>query len=112
MSALLWAKLFGLTVLFEVPLVVALLRDAEPSRARRLVIAFAAQLATHPVVFFVFPQLSLRGFSSLTLSELYAWLFEAVIFAAAFRELSLLRAIGVAGLANGLSFGLGLLLRD
>jgi hypothetical protein len=109
MSASTWFRLFLLTTAIEVPLVVFLLRRTEPSWARRIVVALSGQLATHPIVYFVFPQLPLRGFPSLTCSELYAWWFEALLYWAAFSRLRPVEAFAIAGLANGASFGLGLL---
>jgi hypothetical protein len=110
MSASSWFSLFLVTVAIEVPLAAVLIGKAEPSWGRRLIVALAAQLATHPLVFFVFPQLPLRGFPSLLLSELYAFGFEALLYGAAFPRLRPLEAFAIAGLANGISFGLGLVL--
>lgn len=108
--ALFWPQLFALTVLLELPLVLWLTAEAEPSRARRAIIILGAQLATHPLVFFFFPALPLASFQRLALSEIFACLCEAGLYAAAFRGLSLRRALGVAFLANGFSFGAGLLI--
>lgn len=109
-SASAWLTLFAITVVIEVPIVVLLVGKAEASWTRRIIIALAGQLATHPLVFFVFPQLPLRGFPSLVCSELYALGFEALLYGAAFVRLRPLEAFAIAGLANGVSFGLGLLL--
>ncbi|MCU0681698.1 MAG: hypothetical protein MUF34_05490 [Polyangiaceae bacterium] len=104
-----WLRAFLLTVLIEVPLVLALTRESPVPARRRLALAFFAQLTTHPLVWYVFPKVGLPGLWPLTLSELWAWWGEALFYLAAFAPLRPWRAIGVAGVANGVSFGLGLL---
>ncbi len=105
-----WWRAFLLTALIEVPLVLALTRASPVPARRRLALALFAQLTTHPLVWFVFPELpGLARAQTLALSELWAWLGEALFYATALAPLRPARAVGVAGLANGASFGLGLL---
>lgn len=106
-----WLRAFLLTALIEVPIVLALTREGPVPTPRRLALAFFAQLVTHPLVWYVFPNLSgLSHTSTLVLSELWAWLGEAVFYAVALAPIRPARAVGVAALANGASFGVGLLL--
>ncbi|HEU4412252.1 MAG TPA: hypothetical protein VFS43_43825 [Polyangiaceae bacterium] len=106
-----WLRAFLLTALFEVPIVLALTRASPVPARRRLALALFAQLVTHPLVWYVFPILpGLSRSQTLALSELWAWLGEALFYAVALAPLRPARALGVAGLANGVSFGLGLLL--
>lgn len=106
-----WLRAFLLTALIEVPVVLALTRDSAVTLRRRAMLAVFAQLTTHPLVWYVFPNVpGLDGGQALVLSEIWAWLGEAAFYAVALAPLRPLRAVGVAGLANGLSLGLGLLL--
>ena len=72
--------------------------------------ALGAQLLTHPLVWFVFPGFAvLSPNSQFVAAELVAWVVEGAFYALMLHNLSRLRAFGIAGIANGLSFGLGLL---
>jgi len=105
-----WLKAFLITLLVEVPLAAFLLRQQEPRLSRLLLAGVYANLATHPLVWFVFATLPLRPWAGIALAELWAWLGEALFFVVVWRGLSWRRAAGVALLTNGASFGLGLLL--
>jgi hypothetical protein len=108
-----WLVAFLITVAVEAPLVVALTRDLAVRAPRRLGLVVFAQLATHPLVWFVFPRLvGLTGRTSLLLSELWAWLAEAAFYGLVFPGLSAPRALGVSALANGASMAAGLLLAN
>lgn len=106
-----WLIAFLLTVAIELPVVVALLRVAEPSLRRRAALGVFAQLLSHPLVWFVFPQLPMAPEASLALSELWALGSECVFYAVALPRLRPARALLLALLANGASFGLGEVLR-
>jgi hypothetical protein len=107
-----WARAFALTCAIEVPLVVALTRDADAGRIRRAIVAFVGQLATHPLVWFVFPYVpGVTGWVSFVASELYATALEAVLYAAAWPRIGPRRALGVSAVANAASLAVGLLLR-
>jgi hypothetical protein len=105
----LWAQAFALTVVLEAPLVVWLFRGDEPSLQRRLVLLLFANLVTHPAVWFIFPALELGRLAMLACAETWAVVLEGWFYATVFRA-GLLRAMGVSALANGFSFGVGLLL--
>ncbi|MES1204984.1 MAG: hypothetical protein ABUS79_03525 [Pseudomonadota bacterium] len=76
-----WLRAFGLTVLIEVVVAVPLLSSAEPSLGRRVGAVLAANLATHPLVWFLFPGLAIGRWAQLGLSE--AWAFVAEVSLAA-----------------------------
>ena len=78
---------------------------------RRLGAVLLVNVASHPAVWFVFPELSLSRFATVGLSELWAVVLETAGFRLIFAGLTLRRAFGVALLANALSLLLGLLLR-
>ncbi len=105
-----WFVAFLITAAVEAPIVVALTRGVAARVPRRFALAVFAQLATHPLVWFVFPRLvGLTGRTSLLLSELWAWLAEAAFYALVFPELPAPRALGISALANGASIAAGLL---
>ncbi len=106
---LLWLKAFGLTLLLECPLGWALLRDREPAAWRLLGLLVFASLATHPLVWFVFPELPLAPELRLGLSEVWAWLAEALFLWLALPAVRWWRALLVALACNLVSFGGGLL---
>jgi hypothetical protein len=109
----LWLVAFGITVLLEAPVVLWLLRPSEASLLRRTVLLVVANLATHPLVWFFFPALPLKRFTSHLLSEGWAFTAEMLVYAllvttddVPFGKL-LVRAALVSALANALSWGLG-----
>jgi hypothetical protein len=106
-----WLLAFLVTVAVEAPVVLALTRGSEIGVARRLALIIYAQLATHPLVWFVFPHIvGLTGNGAATLSELWAWLGEAAFYALVLRGVSVTRALGISALANGASVAVGVLL--
>jgi hypothetical protein len=106
-----WFAAFVLTLTIEAPIVAILLRRAEPDRVRLGVLIVFANLATHPMVWYVFTQLFLVGTLEYVLAaEGWAIAAEAVFYAAAIRGLSARRAIGVAVAANAASFLVGRLI--
>jgi hypothetical protein len=106
-----WLAAFLLTVAVEAPIVLVFTRGAEPRGVRLFVLVVFAQLATHPLVWFVFPYIAgLRGSTSTLLSELWAWLAEAVFYALALRGLTFTRALAVSAIANGASLLVGIAL--
>lgn len=105
----LWLCAFLMTVAIEVPLVVALTRDAGARWPRRALFAFLAQVITHPVVWFVFPFLpGLTPTAAFITSELWACLAELAWYAATRTAPSALRATAISALANGASLAAGL----
>ncbi len=105
-----WLTAFSLTLLVELPAVSWLARRLEPRPLRRGVLAFAANALSHPAVWFVFPALGLGWGATTTLSEIWAWLLEALVYRAGFARATWRSALALSLAANLLSFGLGLLL--
>lgn len=106
-----WMRAFALTIAAEMLVAGPLLRREEPGTPRRLGLIAFAQLASHPAVWFIFPELRLAPETTLVLSEGWAVLSETLFYALVFRGMPGQRAFGVAALANGASYGLGLLLQ-
>jgi len=111
-----WFRAFVLTLAVETPIVVALLRSGDRRLAKRLPAALIANAATHPWVWFVFPAW-LGDELALPVSEVFAVLVEAALYALVFGDA--LRAkgrsvaftcAGVSALANGASYAVGLVL--
>lgn len=110
MSVGAWLSAFAMTTCIEAPIVLAATRDLPVRWPRMLALIVFAQLVTHPLVWFVFPYIpGVTGFTALVLSELWAWLAEACFFAVTV-PMRPSRALGVAGVANGISFAIGVLL--
>jgi len=106
-----WFVAFVLTVALEAPVMLFLLRRDEPDLVRLGVLVLFANLATHPVVWYVITQLFLVGTPVFVLvAETWAIAAEAVFFVAAIRGLSVRRAIGAAVAANAMSFLAGRLI--
>jgi hypothetical protein len=106
-----WFAAFLLTIVVEVPIVVVMLRRSEPDLARLVGIAFFANLASHPAVWFVFTQLFLVGTPEyLVAAEGWAVVVEAVFYVVVIRGVSLPRALAVSLVANGASFAVGRLI--
>lgn len=106
-----WFVAFVLTVALEAPVVLYLLRRAEPSVLRLGLLVVFANLATHPVVWYVITQLLLVGTPGYVLvAETWAIAVEAVFYGAVVRGLSVRRAIVVAVAANAMSFLAGRLI--
>ena len=106
-----WAKAFLLTVLVEIPIASFALRRDDRSVSRRAVLVFFASLATHPAVWFIFPRLPLTYPEMILAAETWAVVIEGVFYAFVFRGVEPWRAAGISLLANGSSFGFGLLVR-
>jgi hypothetical protein len=104
----LWLRAFVLTVAIEVPLVTWLTAaDGLPSR-RRACISLLAQAVTHPVVWCVLLIVPVGARNTtFVLSELWAWLFEAALYAGASLARRKLKAVAISGLANGASLAVG-----
>jgi hypothetical protein len=108
-----WFAAFILTLAVEAPLVAFLLRRAEPDLVRLGVLIVFANLATHPVVWYVISQLLLVGTPGYTLvAETWAIAAEAVFYGTAIRGLSMRRSIAVAVAANATSFVVGQLVGE
>lgn len=104
-----WLIAFLLTLGVELPVVWLVLRR-ETSPGRILAACLAANLMTHPVVWFLLPRLFSSYLSYLIVAELGAFLAEALVYRAALRPLSWRMAVSASALANAGSLGLGLAL--
>lgn len=105
---LLWARAFGVTLGVELAVATPLLRGA---RTQRVVLVVLANLASHPAVWFVFPDLGLGYVAWLTLAELWAVTVEAIAYRALLPGVATRRAVGVSVAANAASLATGLALR-
>jgi hypothetical protein len=106
-----WFAAFLLTLAVEAPIVVLLVRRAEPDVLRLGILIVFANLATHLVVWYVLTQLLLVGtLGYILVAESWATAAEAVYYKAAIRGLSTQRAIGVAFAANAASWLAGRLI--
>jgi hypothetical protein len=100
-----WFAAFVITVAIEAPIAAFLLRRSEPDLVRLVTLIVFANLATHPVVWYVLTQLLLVGTPGYTLvAETWATVAEAVFYAAAIRGLPWRRALLVAVAANATSW--------
>lgn len=103
-----WLRAFGLTLLVELAIALPLLAPVEPSRTRRASVVVVVNLATHPLVWFLFPGLAVGSGGRLALSEAWAILAELAIYRLVWPALSLRRAALVAVAANVASLVAGL----
>jgi hypothetical protein len=103
-----WLRAFGLTLVVEIPIAAPLLSIAEPCLARRLAVIALANLTTHPLVWFVFPGLTLGPGARLALSEGWAVATELAIYLLVWPALRFRRAALASLAANGASFAVGL----
>ena len=106
-----WALALAFTQLVEAPMYASAIGD-DRARGERWAIALGASLITHPLVWFVFPDLTALiapeagPWSSIALSETFAVTAEAIwLWLFGVRH-----AFPLALLANGTSFLLGLFL--
>ncbi len=102
-----WLIGFGLTLLFELPVLHWALRPLEPKPSRRLAVGILANLATHPLVWFFFPHLPISYGATVAASELWALVAESAIYAVVTSRPHFGRACLASALANGTSFALG-----
>jgi len=106
-----WLQAFVLTQLVECPIAAACFAGQEPRRSRRYALCFFASLATHPLVWFVFPELGFRYLATVELAELWAWLTEAGFYWLVFPGARLERVLLASLAANAASLTLGFVVR-
>jgi hypothetical protein len=106
----LWLRAFALTVAVELAIAVPLLRGAEPSLGRRALAVVVANLASHPVVWFVLWRVIASPAARTPVAEAWAVASETVVFALVFPAMSRARALGVSAVANAASFLVGVAL--
>lgn len=104
----LWSRVFALTLAVEALVAFPLLRSrASPIRCAAAILA--AQLLTHPIVWFVLPAFGLTRLSYSTLAETWALVAEMALYRLIFSELSWSAAFAISALANGASLAAGIL---
>ena len=105
-----WLLAFLLTTASELVVAVPLLAPGG-SLPRRCAAVCLAQLATHPVVWFIWPQLGWSRPVYLCAAEAFALVVEAVLYGVVFERLAWSRAFAASALANAASLAVGILLR-
>ena len=105
-----WLRAFAITLAVEAAVATPLLGRAERSWVRRLGAVLLVNLATHPLVWFLFPGLAARHAIRVALSEVWALAAEGGGYLVVLPSLGARRAFAIALLANGASFAVGLLL--
>jgi hypothetical protein len=103
-----WALAFLVTTVVEVP-IVALCMSERP-RWRTMSSAVFANLASHPIVWFVIPSLGLSDASRRVISESWAIVIEFALYWTVSPMTTARRAAGTSLVANGASLAVGLLL--
>jgi hypothetical protein len=103
----LWLRAFALTVAVELVVAVPLLRGTGGSVWRRVLAVLVANLASHPVVWFVIARVVAPRSVMIPVAEGWAVASEAVVFALVFPSLPALRSVGVSAVANAASFLVG-----
>ena len=104
-----WALALAFTQVVEAPIYATAIGDARPPR-ERWALALAASFLTHPLVWFVIPDVvatiapDASHWSAIAVSETFAVVAEALWLAL----FGVRHALGLALLANGASFTLGL----
>lgn len=106
----LWARAFLLTLGSELCVAPWLMPKDEP-KPRRVGAVVAANVLSHPAVWFVFPELGVGYTAMLVLAELWAFGSEVLVYRLVFPRLEWRQAIAASALANALSLVLGLVLR-
>jgi len=108
-----WFVAFLLTLAVELPVVVVLLRRVEPDLPRVAGLVAFANLATHPIVWFVLTQPFVVGTPEyLLVAESWAFAAEAVFYAVTVHGIGPGRAVGVSFAANAASFLVGQVVLD
>ncbi len=116
-----WVRAFALTLLVEELVALPLLgrfdrspRPASPAArlARHAAVIALVNLATHPLVWFLFPGLALGYGFRVAASEAFALAVEGAAYLTIWPDLRPRRAFLIALLANAASFGLGIALRS
>ena len=106
-----WMRAFALTLLVEIAVAIPLLGPVESRIGRRLAVVAVANLATHPLVWFLFPGLAFGRATRLGLSEGWAVGAEIAIYLLVWPSLRWRRATVVSLAANAASVAVGLAVR-
>ena len=105
-----WLRAFAVTAVIETIVAVPLLARAEAHLGHRLAAVLLVNLATHPLVWFLFPGLSAPYAARVALSEAWALAGEAGAYWVVWPRLGMRRAFTTSLLANAASFVLGLII--
>jgi len=100
---------YALTIILETGMLYLLMRKRYNDKTITLNSVIANSI-TLPIVWFVFPYLGLAWPIQIAVSELFAFICEAVYYKISFAKLGWMDAIIASFLCNSLSFGVGLLL--
>jgi hypothetical protein len=103
----LWLRYFALTVAIELVVAVPLLRPTGATLARRTTAVLVANVASHPILWFVLARVLASRTSLILVGETWAVASEAVVYALVFSEMPRARALGISAMANGASFLVG-----
>jgi hypothetical protein len=106
--ALRWFGAFALTIAVELVVAVPLLEPSGAGRLNRAGIVALVNLATHPLVWFLFPALPLSAAERLASSESFALFVETIAYMLVWPKLRPGRAFATSALANGASLAVGL----
>ena len=103
-----WLRAFLLTLVVEVPVATLLLRGFETDLRRTAALVVFANLASHPLIWYVWSQVLLMGTPEYVVAvEAWAIGIETVFYVVAFSGLGLGRAALVSVVANLASFAVG-----
>jgi hypothetical protein len=106
----LWVRAFLLTVAVELAVATPLLPRQEKIKRRLGAVVFA-NVASHPAVWFILPELFPSHLTMLIGVEAWAFASEVLIYKLVFEKLEWRRAVAVSALANGASVLAGIALR-
>jgi hypothetical protein len=106
-----WFRIFLLTTSIELLVAVPLL-GREQGYVRRGAAVLLGQLASHPLVWFVWPAFGFSRPGYLALAESWAVAVEWLTYRLVFPTLSWQRALAISALSNGASLAVGTLLRS
>ena len=106
-----WLAAFTCTAVVEVLVATPALAPSGAHWARRAGVVLLANLASHPLVWLLFPDAAPLGQMRIIVAELFALLLEGAAYLLVWPRIGARRAFGSSALANGASFGVGLLLR-
>ena len=106
-----WLAAFGCTLVVEVIAATPVLAPSGAHWLRRAGVVILANFATHPIVWFVFPEAGNMDAARLVAAELFALFVETAAYLLVWPRVGVLRAFAASAVANGASLGAGLVLR-
>lgn len=106
-----WLSAFTCTIVVELIVATPALAPSGAHWTRRAGIVVLSNLASHPLVWLLFADAAPLGQGRIVAAELFALLTEGAAYLLVWPQIGARRAFGTSALANGASFGVGLLLR-